>query len=83
MAENCFERKYTSRPKKIYNLQTICYLKQVYDNNTINIIFLSSPLPTNNGRLWQVGKIRMKITFENQRPDAAIMRIHFRGPERV
>ena len=65
--ENCFERKYTSRPKKIDNLQNDCYLKQ-FDDNTINIMILSSPFPTNNGRLWQVGKIRMKINFENGKP---------------
>ena len=53
----------------------ICYLKQ-FDGNTITIMILSSPLPTNNGRLWQVGKIQMKINFENQRPDAVIMQIH-------
>ena len=54
-----------------------------FDDNTINIMILSSPLSTNNGRLWQVGKIRMKINLKKQRPDAVIMRIHFRAPGRA
>ena len=39
-------------------------LKQ-FDDNSIKIVILSNPLPTNNGRLWQVGNNRIKINFEN------------------